>query len=68
MSIFRVNPCRDTQSSGPLSFPSILEDPMVRALMRADHVDTDALMNDLKRIAETIAIAPESAELERSTH
>jgi hypothetical protein len=37
-----------------LTFPAILDDPMVRALMRADHVDLQSLRTDLSRIAATI--------------
>jgi hypothetical protein len=34
-----------------MTFPDILADPLVRAVMVADHVDPDALRADLVRIA-----------------
>ena len=50
--------CSDTKISAPvLTFPAIIEDPMVRALMRADHVDPQSLRTDLSRIAATITPA-----------
>jgi hypothetical protein len=50
-------PCQtsETRVSTPvLTFPAILDDPMVRALMRADHVDLQSLRVDLSRIADAI--------------
>jgi hypothetical protein len=37
-----------------LTFPDILSDPLVRAMMAADHVDPHALKLDLERIASTL--------------
>jgi len=37
-----------------LTFPDILSDPLVRAMMVADHVDPHALKLDLERIAATL--------------
>jgi hypothetical protein len=34
-----------------MTFPDILADPLVRAVMVADHVDPDVLRADLVRIA-----------------
>ena len=42
--------CR-RESLGGMTFPDILSDPLVRAVMVADHVDPDALRADLVRIA-----------------
>ena len=39
------------QGASGMSFPDILADPLVRAVMVADHVDPDALRADLVRIA-----------------
>jgi hypothetical protein len=36
---------------GAMTFPDILSDPLVRAVMVADHVDPEALRADLVRIA-----------------
>jgi hypothetical protein len=36
---------------GPLTFPDILSDPLVRVVMAADHVDPASLKADLDRIA-----------------
>ena len=45
-----VTGCGHQGASG-MSFPDILADPLVRAVMVADHVDPDALRADLVRIA-----------------
>jgi hypothetical protein len=45
-----VTGCGHQVQSG-LTFPDILADPLVRAVMVADHVDPDALRADLVRIA-----------------
>jgi hypothetical protein len=37
-----------------LTFPDILSDPLVRAMMAADHIDPHALKLDLERIASTL--------------
>ena len=37
-----------------LIFPHILSDPLVRAMLAADHVDPHALKLDLERIASTL--------------
>lgn len=69
MRTVSANSCRAAYFRGPsLSFPDILEDPMILDLMRADHVDTQALMKDLKQIAATITPAPEAAERDCSIH
>jgi hypothetical protein len=34
-----------------MTFPDILSDPLIRAVMVADHVDAEALRADLVRIA-----------------
>jgi hypothetical protein len=52
-----MNPlARSRCHEGPnrLTFPDILSDPMVRAMMAADHVDPHALKLDLERIASTL--------------
>jgi hypothetical protein len=36
---------------GAMTFPDILSDPLIRAVMVADHVDAEALRADLVRIA-----------------
>jgi hypothetical protein len=36
---------------GAMTFPDILSDPLIRAVMVADHVDPEALRADLVRIA-----------------
>ena len=45
-----VTGCGHQGPSG-MTFPDILADPLVRAVMVADHVDPDALRADLVRIA-----------------
>jgi len=45
-----VSGCGRQDPSG-MTFPDILADPLVRAVMVADHVDPDALRADLVRIA-----------------
>jgi len=45
---------RCPEGSNRLTFPGILSDPLVRAMMAADHVDPDALKLDLERIASTL--------------
>jgi len=37
-----------------MTFPEILSDPLVRALMKADHVDPNVLRDDLGRIAREL--------------
>lgn len=37
-----------------LTFPDILSDPLVRAIMAADHVDPHALKIEFERIASTL--------------
>jgi hypothetical protein len=39
------------EGSGGMTFPDILSDPLVRAVMVADHVDAETLRADLVRIA-----------------
>jgi hypothetical protein len=41
--------CREVP--GAMTFPDILTDPLVRAVMAADHVDPASLKADLDRIA-----------------
>ena len=36
---------------GAMTFPDILSDPLIRAVMVADHVDPEGLRADLVRIA-----------------
>jgi hypothetical protein len=38
----------------PLTFPDILSDPLVRAVMAADHVDPQILRVDLGQIARML--------------
>ena len=38
----------------PMTFPDILSDPLIRALMKADHVDPNVLKDDLGRIAREL--------------
>ena len=45
-----VTGCGHQDPSG-MTFPDILADPLVRAVMVADHVDPDVLRADLVRIA-----------------
>ena len=45
---------RCPEGSNRLAFPGILSDPLVRAMMAADHVDPHALKLDLERIASTL--------------
>ena len=52
-----MNPLASSRChEGPnrLTFPDILSDPLVRAIMAADHVDPHALKLDLERIASTL--------------
>jgi hypothetical protein len=57
MMHFRSNLCSDPKVSAPaLTFPAILDDPMVRTLMQADHVDPLTLRTDLSKIAATITV------------
>jgi hypothetical protein len=39
------------ESLGAMTFPDILSDPLIRAVMVADRVDPEALRADLVRIA-----------------
>jgi hypothetical protein len=45
--------CRQHESP-PMTFPEILSDPLIRAIMKADHVDPDTLKSDLGRIAREL--------------
>ncbi len=50
-----ANPCCSSEiEASSLSFPGILNDPMVRDLMKADHVDSAELGSELKKIAEIV--------------
>jgi len=49
---------RCPEGSNRLTFPDILSDPLVRAMMAADHVDPHALKLDLERIASTLSPHP----------
>ena len=52
-----MNPLANSRChEGPnrLTFPDILSDPLVRAMMAADHVDPHALKVELERIASTL--------------
>ena len=52
-----MNPLANSRChEGPnrLAFPDILSDPLIRAMMAADHVDPHALKLDLERIASTL--------------
>lgn len=52
-----ANTCTSYRASPPvLTFPAILDDPMVRTLMQADHVDPRELRSDLSKIAATITV------------
>ena len=56
-----MNPLASSRChEGPnrLTFPDILSDPLVRAMMAADHVDPNALKLDLERIATRIQRRP----------
>ena len=58
-----MNPLANSRChEGPnrLTFPDILSDPLVRAMMAADHVDPQALKLDLERIASTLPRASDS--------
>jgi hypothetical protein len=46
---------RCQEGANRLTFPDILSDPLVRAMMAADHVDPHALKLDLARIASTLS-------------
>jgi len=55
-----MNPLASSRChEGPnhLTFPDILSDPLVRAMMAADHIDPDALKLDLERIASMLPSA-----------
>ena len=55
-----MNPfARSRCQEGPnrLTFPDLLSDPLVRAMMAADHIDPQALKLDLERIASTLPSA-----------
>jgi hypothetical protein len=52
--------CR-RQESSPMTFPEILSDPLIRALMKADHVDPNVLKDDLGRIARELRATDRSA-------
>jgi hypothetical protein len=57
-----MNPLASSRChEGPnrLTFPDILSDPLVRAMMAADHIDPDALKLDLERIASPLPPASE---------
>jgi hypothetical protein len=57
-----MNPLANSRChEGPnrLTLPDILSDPLVRAVMAADHVDAHALKLDLERIASTLPPASE---------
>jgi hypothetical protein len=59
-----MNPLASSRcQEGPnrLTFPDILSDPLVRAMMAADHVDPHALKLDLERIASTLPPASDVA-------
>ena len=59
-----MNPLASSRcQEGPnrLTFPDILSDPLVRAIMAADHVDPQALKLDLERIASTLPRASDGA-------
>jgi hypothetical protein len=52
-----MNPLANSRChEGPnrLTFPDNLSDPLVRAMMAADHVDPHMLKHDLERIASTL--------------
>ena len=51
---------RCQEGTNRLTFPDILSDPLVRAIMAADHVDPHALKLDLERIASTL---PRSSDI-----
>ena len=53
MSPLARNRCQE--GANRLTFPDILSDPLVRAMMEADHVDPQALKLDLGRIASTLS-------------
>ena len=62
MAHISANPCSDPKvSAATLTFPAILDDPMVRALMRADHVDAQTLRTDLSQIAANMEPVREQA-------
>jgi hypothetical protein len=50
---------RCKEGANRLTFPDILSDPLVRAMMAADHVDPHTLKLDLERIASTLPPAPD---------
>jgi hypothetical protein len=47
-------PVRSDENAARLTFPDILSDPLVRAMMAADHVDPQVLRADLARIASVL--------------
>jgi hypothetical protein len=55
-----IDVCR-RQEGPPMTFPEILSDPLVRALMQADHVDPNVLQDDLGRIARELRANNRSA-------
>ena len=52
---------RSQDAPGSLTFPDILADPLIRAVMAADHVDPQVLKADLGNIARMLP-TPESAD------
>jgi hypothetical protein len=52
---------RSPEGSPPLTFPDILSDPLIRAVMAADHVDPQMLKADLGQIARMLP-APASTD------
>jgi hypothetical protein len=45
---------RCQEGSGRMTFPDILSDPLIRAVMEADHVDPRVLARELSRIAQML--------------
>jgi hypothetical protein len=54
MTLMRRFSFAGSDDSWRLTFPDILSDPLVRAMMAADHVDPLVLRADLTRIASVL--------------
>ena len=51
--------CISEIEASPLTFPGILSDPLIRDLMKADHVDPVELTTELTQIAEHLGTVRE---------
>ena len=62
-----ISLCRTSEIEAfPLTFPGILNDPLIRDLMKADHVDPAELTTELEQIAARLGTTPERPLGQRS--